>query len=183
MSWDAYNKKRKALKELAEKASELAENKNKTKSSNSKLKSEATKKIKNTTKKTHVGIIISVIIFALIGIGGGIFASHKICENDVFVVLGEKNIELFVGDDFDFKDEGVKIISFGRDISNKVNIKTNLTKDSQGNYVVDTSVEGEYYIIYTIDDIKYGNIQKVRTISILPTESSIDNQSTEVENG
>ena len=52
-----------------------------------------------------------------------------------------------------------------------------------GNYVVDTSVEGEYYIIYTIDDIKYGNIQKVRTISILPTESSIDNQSTEVENG
>ena len=165
MSWDAYNKKRKELRELARKELEEKAEKEKNKQVR-KAKSTVKKETKKIVKKTHIGVWVCVIIFAVVGIGGGIFASHMICKNDCFEVLGEKNITLEIGENFTFTEEGVKIISFGRDISDKVEIKTNIPE----NGVIDTSVEGDYYVIYTVDDIKYGQIQKVRTITIVNSQ-------------
>ena len=42
--------------------------------------------------------------------------------------------------------------------------------DENGNFTVDTSVEKTYVITYTIDDFKYRNIKKVRTITIVGGE-------------
>ena len=165
MSWDAYNKKRKELKEkaLKEARDALQESAEKSKK---KTQSKAKNAVKKEVKKLNLGVALIALIFLAIGIGGGVFASIKICENDCFVLLGNKNIQVTVGDSFSFVDDGVKIVSFGRDISDKVEIKTNLEKDSNGNYIVDTSQEMEYYLIYTVEDIKFGEIQKVRVINI-----------------
>ena len=45
-------------------------------------------------------------------------------------------------------------------------VKTNLKKISDGKYAVDTSEPTEYYMIYTVDDAKYGKVQRVRTITV-----------------
>lgn len=76
-------------------------------------------------------------------------------KNDTFELIGEKNIELTVNEEY--KEQGVKIISFGKDIKDKIEIESN----------VDTSKEGEYTVIYTVKSIfKYKDVKKVRYISV-----------------
>ena len=102
----------------------------------------------------------------IIGVGAGIGAYSFISRNDCFKLRGDAEYTVSVGAEVTYVDEGVKIISFGKDISSEVEVKTNLKKISSGKYAVDTTKPTEYYIIYTVDDAKYGNIQRVRTITV-----------------
>lgn len=72
-----------------------------------------------------------------------------------------------------YLDEGVKVVAFGVDETDKVEIETNLKKDKDGAYFAQT--EGTYYIKYTVNNIKYGSIFKVQKIRLIhfvePTES------------
>ena len=136
---------------------------NKTKN---KIKREVKKDVKNTGKRLGVGGIIAIILCLVVGVIGGIFAEKLISRNDCFVLSGDKEIVVQVGDDFTYSEAGYKCVSFGKDISDKVVIDTNLTKNSDGTYTLDTTKEGDYYMIYTVDSLKYGKIKRVRTFTV-----------------
>ncbi|MBQ8140293.1 MAG: hypothetical protein IJ038_01170 [Clostridia bacterium] len=127
-----------------------------------KVKSKARSKVKKISPLTFV---ICFLCLAA-GVGAGIGAYSFISRDDCFRLKGEKSYTVSVGTPLTYGDEGVKIIEFGKDISGDVKIKTNLTEIGDGKYTADTSEPGEYYIIYTVDSPKYGNIQRVRTISV-----------------
>ena len=76
-------------------------------------------------------------------------------RNDGFEVVGEKNVSLTVGEQF--VDEGAKAVSFGRDISSNIKIEIDPSFDN--------TVAGEYYIKYTIDNIRYKNIVRYRYVT------------------
>ena len=110
-------------------------------------------------------LVLWVVLFAG-AVFGGYFTHKTITKNDCFKLLGKKEISIQIGSSFTYTDEGVKILSFGRDLKDKVEIETNLTKNDDGTYTLDTSEAGEYYMIYTVDDIKYGKIQRVRVFIV-----------------
>ena len=129
---------------------------------NRKAKSKAKRVIKKEIKKIGAGTWIIVALVFAVGLVAGGFTYSQIIKNDTFELIGQKNITLNIGDAYTYTEQGVKIISHGKDISDKVKIKTNIPEGG----VLDTTVAGEYYVIYTVEDLRYGNIQKVRVITI-----------------
>lgn len=128
-----------------------------------KAKSTAKREVKKEIKKISVDAWVCILLFLAVGIFAGGFTYSQLSKNDVFEVIGEKNIVLNVGDNYTYVEEGVKIVSLGKDISDKVKITTNIPEDGK----IDTSSSAnEYYVIYKVDDIKFGHIQKVRLIII-----------------
>ena len=128
------------------------------------------KKINNSLKKASPLAMFLAIFLLIGGALGGFFACKILTKNDCFTIIGKDEVTLTVGENY--KDEGVKIIAFGQDDSDKVKITTNLTKNEDGTYT--SNSVGTYYITYTVDNLKYGTlfkIQKIRLISFEdPTE-------------
>ena len=130
------------------------------------MKRKINKEVKTTTKRLGTGGIIAIILCLIVGVVGGIFAEKIITKNDIFVLSGKKEFNIEIGEDFKYIEEGYKCISFGKDISEKVEIKTNMTDNGDGSYSIDTSEEGEYYMIYTVDSLKFGKIKRVRVFVV-----------------
>lgn len=107
---------------------------------------------KKITKK-KIGLFVFVLILAIGGVAG-FFTAKYVTRNDIFEIIGEKTITLSLGQTY--QDEGARAISFGRDISSKIVTESD----------VDYSKEGTYYIKYTVEDIRYRNIERYRTIVI-----------------
>ena len=103
---------------------------------------------KRSIKKAHFGYIIIAVLFLAAGLAVGYFGAHFITRSDVFEINGNKMTVCKVGDPLAYTDEGIKYISFGKDISGSIEVSTNMTKQSDGTYTADTAEEGEYYIIY-----------------------------------
>ena len=134
-----------------------------------KIKCRAKKEIKSTAKRISIGGIIAIILTLIVSVVAGIFTEKLITKNDCFVLTGEKDYVFELGesgDTFTYVEEGFKVVSFGKDISDKVSIKTNMTKNEDGTYTIDISQEGDYYMIYTVDSKKYGEIKRVRTFTV-----------------
>ena len=112
------------------------------------------KEIKKALKKSNKTVLLFSMLFLLLGIGGGYGGSFLLTKNDTFELIGDKNITLSLNENFN--DPGVKVISYGKDLHDKIDIDSNL----------DTSKEGEYTIIYTVKSLKYKNIKRVRYITI-----------------
>ena len=163
MAWseEARKKAREAIKRKAEQKLK-SEAKKEVNSAKRKIKKEVKSETKKQVKKITTLTVCLMVVFAIVGIAGGWITYTQICKNDTFEVIGEKNITLNIGDSYTYTEQGVKIISYGKDISNKVKIKTNIPE----NGILDTSFETEYYVIYTVDDANYGDIQKVRVITV-----------------
>jgi len=138
----------------------------KEKNLNKKLNRTIKKEVKQTSKKFSIGGVIAIVLCLVVGLIGGIFTEKIITKNDCFVLSGEKQFNIEIGQDFTYVEDGFKCISFGKDLSNKVKIETNMTKDGNGNYTIDTSEEGEYYIIYTVASKKFSEIKRVRTFVV-----------------
>lgn len=139
------------------------------KKTKNKIRHQAKKEFKSTTKRISVGGMIAIALTLIVSVVAGVFVEKLITKNDCFVLSGEKEFILEVGaagSTYTYKEEGFKAISFGKDLSDKVNVKTNMTKNDDGTYTIDTSQEGDYYLIYTIDSIKYGKIKRVRTFTV-----------------
>ncbi len=162
-NWDAWN-------ELKRKE---RENK-KTNTASTKISSSIKRKIKKNTALT-----IGVIVFLVIGAIAGYFSYGYFCKNDCFEMIAYSNneINVYIGPDENLKtytELGVKCISFGKDISNKVNITYKYRQDNTFDAVevesVDCSVAGVYYAIYKIDNIKFKNVTLIRTIFVLNQE-------------
>ncbi len=136
------------------------------------VKKQAVRKTKRTVKKKvkriHPLSFVVWILALAIGIGVGAGACAFICRDDGFELIGKSEISIPVeeGKTYDYTDKGVKAVSFGKDISRRVKVNTNLTETDDGVYELDASKEGLYYIIYTVDDPRYGNIKRVRMITV-----------------
>lgn len=118
-------------------------------------------------KKLSALSICLIVLFFVIGVGAGYFTVYSITKDDTFEVLGQKNITLNVGDEYTYEELGVKAIAYGKDISGDVKIEYHgFTISSGGTAIIDTSVENEFYVVYTFDDGKFGKITKIRFITI-----------------
>ena len=110
------------------------------------------KKLKKALKKAHKAYIVIVAVALVIGLAGGYFAASVVCGNDCFELNGQKETTVKPGDEIKYTDEGIKYVSYGKDLSVAYTVTTNLTADGDGSYTGDTSEETEYYIIYTVTE-------------------------------
>ena len=62
-------------------------------------------------------------------------------------------------------DESIHAVSFGRDVSDKVYIETNLQINQDGEYYADEI--GTYYIVYKVKDFKYDKLFKIQRIRLI----------------
>lgn len=130
------------------------------------------KQMKKALKKVHTGYLIVAVAALLIGaIGGGIFA-YTVTAGDGFTLQGSKETTVSVGGELTYVDEGIKCVSMGKDVSHKVEIKTNMNRSEDGKtYTGDTSAPGEYYITYTVTEGRYAGLSRVRVFTVAATES------------
>ena len=136
------------------------------KKAKSKAKRKVKSRAKSKAKRIHPLTWVIAALALIIGVGAGIGVYSSISRDDCFKLKGDSEYTIPVGTDIIYVDEGARIISFGKDISSEVKVETNLKKIGNGEYSVDTSEPTEYYMIYTVDDTKYGKVQRVRTITV-----------------
>ncbi len=125
------------------------------------------KKSKKNDKKRQI-FLFSMVIMLLMGAVVGYFIGKAVIKNDEFVIIGNDVVEIYVGQTY--QDEGAKAISFGKDISSKIETESNLNQNE----------EGQYYIKYTVNNIRYKGVERYRTIIVkaLPDgEAEVQNES------
>ena len=132
------------------------------KKTNNKIKKQANKIV----KKISIGGVVAILLCLVVGAIGGVVALKVVTKNDTFELNGTKEFKYDVGDEITYTEEGYKVVSFGRDLTDKVEIKTNLKQNDQGVYYIENAEEGEYFIIYTVNSKKYGKVQKFRTFVV-----------------
>ena len=120
----------------------------------SKLKKQTVKQAK---KKPWYALILLVIL-AFGGVGG-FFGAKFLIKNDKFEINGDQEVVLEVGDYY--LEKGATIISFGRDISKQVKIDS----------TVDTTQAGQYYVKYTVEDIRFGEIERYRYVTVVEVKN------------
>lgn len=123
-------------------------------------------------KKLGFKAILIILMVTIIGAAIGVGTCWFLTRDDCFTITGKEEITLSIkvgGEEWteenSYIDQGVKIVSFGRDISNKVYVETDLKKTDDGRYYADEI--GTYYMIYKVDDIKYGKIFTVERIRLI----------------
>lgn len=132
---------------------------------NTKITKKQKNSVKKQIKKLNLSSIILILLFLILGLSLGIGAYHLTCKDDCFEIIGKDEITLTLADNEKYyTDEGVKIISFSKDISSQAIVETNLLKNENGYYADEI---GTYYIKYSSLDIKYGKIFKVEKIRLI----------------
>lgn len=123
-----------------------------------------------TRKKLRRANRLTSFICLLALLGGAYFGAYAygyICSDDCFDLQGKKEYSVAINSqDFIYQEDGVKIIEFGRDISESVVSETNMTDLGGGRYTADTSVAGRYYIKYTVNSPKYSKVTRIRTFVV-----------------
>ena len=149
----------------------------------------ATRSSRSTSRNIKKLGVKAILIILMITIIGGVIGAGMcwfVCRDDCFTIIGQDELTLPMttvnyinGEPIEiatsYVDEGVKVISFGRDISKDVYIETDLKQNEDGGYYADEI--GTYYIIYKVDDIKYGKIFTVERIRLITfVEGTPDNK-------
>ena len=136
------------------------------------VKKQATRTVKRKAKKKikrihPLSFVVWIVALAL-GVALGAGACAFLCRNDGFELVGKSEIiiPLEEGKTYEYTDKGAKAVSFGRNISRSVRVETDLKEIDDGVYEIDASCEGSYYIVYTVDDARFGEIKRVRTITV-----------------
>lgn len=111
--------------------------------------------VSKAVKKSHKGVLLLALLFLLIGAAAGAAVSWFMTKDDRFVLNGEKEITLAVGEVYE--EQGAEVISFGRDISENVVISGD---------TVDETTEGVYQIVYSVEDLRWGEYQLVRVVTV-----------------
>ena len=125
------------------------------------------KKARKALRKLHAGYLIVIAVSLIIGVAAGGFYAHTLTANDEFTLCGQKTNTVTVGEELSYTDEGIKCISMGKDLSDKVEIKTNMTVSPDGKtYSGDTNLVGEYYITYTVTEGRYAGLSRVRVFTV-----------------
>ena len=120
-------------------------------------KREVQKAAEKAVKKTHTATVVLAVLFFVIGCIGGVIVSMQLTKNDKFELNGEKTVYLEIGEKY--VEPGVTVISIGKDVSDKIT--------TGGDFAaMNTDVEGVYQIVYKIDDLRWGDYQRVRTVIV-----------------
>lgn len=120
-------------------------------------------------KKAHPVAFLLVVLFLVVGAVAGYFTVQYLTRDDRFEIIGEQTVTLKVGEEY--VDEGAVAISFGRDISDKVEIDTSN---------IDNTKADRYYVKYTVDDIRYNGVVKYRFV-VFVDEIATENPGEEEE--
>lgn len=123
-----------------------------------KKKTSTYKKVEKAVKNTSPKIIAVTLIFLVLGLILGVGSCYFLTKNDKFEIIGEKDITLNVGDSY--VERGAKVIAFGKDLSNQIEIESD----------VNTSVAGIYVVKYKVNNFKYKDIVRVRYVTVLEVE-------------
>ncbi len=135
--------------------------------------SKTSKKAKSASKSLGKNMLVLVIVFLIIGLLLGVGASFYLTRSDCFEIIGQDELSLTLGENY--VDEGCKVISFGRDISNEIEIETDLIVNADGSLTGDEIKT--YYILYKSNDIKYGKIFTVTKIRLITfVEPSVEEE-------
>lgn len=111
------------------------------------------RKAKKALKKFHPAYIVIGVVALIIGLAVGYFGASFIAGDDTLEVKGSKITYVKAGETVTYKDEGIKYISNGKDLSGKYKVtSTNMGVDADGNYFGIPTEDQELYIIYTITD-------------------------------
>lgn len=114
---------------------------------------------KSKSKKKLSFLIITILfIGAMIG---GYFTAKYITRNDIFEIIGEKEVTINIGQIY--QDEGARAISFGKDISKNIKSENN----------IDNLTAGKYYIKYTVEDFRYRGIERYRVVIVIDPNETI----------
>ena len=124
------------------------------------------KKLKKAIRKTHTGYLVVIALSLIIGAAVGYFAASFVAGNDKFELNGQKETEIKIGQELKYIDEGIKYVSYGKDLSGAYVVTTNLTAVGDGTYTADTSVATEYYIIYTVTEGRCKDMTLYRTFNV-----------------
>lgn len=111
--------------------------------------------VSKAVKKSHKGVLLLALLFLVLGAAAGAAVSWFMTKDDRFVLNGEKEITLAVGEAYE--EQGAEVISFGRDISENVVISGD---------TVDETTEGVYQIVYSVEDLRWGEYQLVRVVTV-----------------
>ncbi len=130
---------------------------------NSKPSKKNSKKAKKQLKKLGFGAVMMALFLLAIGAAGGYFGVKFLTKTDCFELVGKDEITLQLGEIY--TDEGANVVSFGKDVSDNIEVETNLEIDSNGKYFAES--EGTYYMIYKSKNFKYGTIFKVQKIRLI----------------
>ena len=103
------------------------------------------------------------VLYLIVGVLFGYAASYVVTRNDCFVINGSKEIVIDVNDTY--VDQGVKVVEFGKDITDDV-IVTIYDENDEEVEIIDTTKEGEYTIIYSIDSNKWDDYKLIRRVII-----------------
>ena len=133
-----------------------------------KTKQKVKRKAKAKVKKIHpLSFVVWILVLAA-GIGAGYGGAALLCMNDRFVLNGKSEITVPVeeGKIYEYTDRGATVISFGRDRSREVRVSTDMEEIDPGIYAFDASKEGVYYMVYTVEDERFGDVRRIRTIRV-----------------
>ena len=120
-------------------------------------------------KKLHGGYIAVILICLLAGAALGVFFARFQIKGDKLELNGERNVTVTSAEGFRYEDEGVTCISKGKYLSDKVEIKTNMTLTDDGKgYTLGAGDEEEYYILYTVTEGRYAGLSRVRIFTVVP---------------
>lgn len=134
---------------------------------------------KRSFKKLHTATKLAMVLAILVGIMAGAFVCLHVSKNDRFVLKGESSFSLDItegGAPYLYTEEGVEAYCFGRDVSGKLTVETDLERDAEGRYVIPTDREGVYTITYTVDALKFGEsapngvVKRVRVFTVSAAE-------------
>lgn len=146
------------------------------------------KKLRKWVKALHPATKAAAVICLILGVAIGAVFCLTSFKNDHFLLKGQTQISLQVGDSYVYAEEGVDAVCFGRDVSHKLKVDTALEKDANGNYIIPTDQEGVYTITYTVDCFKFGEnapngvIKRIRvfTVDAVEEDGKADDLSEEV---
>ena len=125
------------------------------------------KRTRSAAKKLHPATLALVIVFLVVGIAGGIFAAKALTANDRFTLNGAQQVYLTVGEAYE--DPGATVLSFGRDISDKVVVGGDFSR-------FDADAPGVYKFTYTVDDLRWGDYQLVRTVTVTAAQTQANGE-------
>ena len=143
------------------------------------------KKIKNLHPATKAVAVICLILGIAIGAGSCLL----IFQNDHFVLKGETQVSLKVGDaPYTYREEGVDAVCFGMDVSGKAYTvpSEGITVNEDGSFTIPTDKEGVYTLTYTVDAFKFGEkapngqIKRIRVFTVDVAETDGRGETEEV---
>ncbi len=112
-------------------------------------------------KKKIPKFVIFLFVFSFLI---GSITAYFLTKNDCFVLNGNKEITLGINDIY--TEKGVKVVAYGKNISETAKIVIYDQEDEEV-MEVNTEIENEYTIIYQVSSSKYASYKLIRKVKVV----------------